>query len=70
MAGLKRVPENGSYRYRTNPDPTTDEWIITGAMKVNRILTPSEVDEMVRAAGREPQKRQEGAVTDEQVNTR
>lgn len=68
LAGLKRVPENGSYRYRTNPDPTTDEWIITGAMKVNRILTPSEVDAMVRAAGREPQKRQEGAVTDEQVN--
>lgn len=67
LAGLKKVPANGSYRYRTNPNPNTDEWIITGAMKVNRILKPSEVDAMVTAAGREPQQRQEGAVTDEQV---
>lgn len=66
-AGLPRVPENGSYTYRTNPNPETDPWIITGAMKVNRLLTPSEVDEMVREAGREPQKRQRGAVTDEQI---
>lgn len=68
LAGLPRVPENGAYRYRTNPNPETDPWIITGAMKVNRILQPSEVDQMVIAAGREPQPRQEGAVTDEQVN--
>jgi hypothetical protein len=68
LAGLPRIPENGSYRYRTNPDPRTDEWVITGAMKVNRILKPSEVDEMVTAAGREPQPRQEGSVTDEQVD--
>lgn len=67
LAGLPRVPENGSYRYRTNPNPETDPWIITGAMKVKRILKPSEVDEMVRTAGREPQKRQSGAITDEQV---
>lgn len=67
LAGLPRLPENGSYTYRTNPDPKTDPWIITGAMKVKRLLTPSEVDEMVKAAGREPQKRQEGAVTDRQI---
>ena len=66
-AGLPRVPENGAYTYRTNPNPETDPWIITGAMKVNRLLTPTEVDEMVREAGREPQKRQEGAITDEQI---
>lgn len=54
-AGLPRVPENGSYRYRTNPNPLTDPWIITGAMKVNRVLTKEEVDEIVRKAGREPQ---------------
>lgn len=58
LAGLKRLPVNGSYRYRTNPNPNTDEWIITGAMKVNRILTDEEVDELVRKAGREPQKRE------------
>lgn len=68
LAGLPRLPENGSYRYRTNPDPSTDPWVITGAMKVNRILKPSEVDAMVEAAGREPQQRQAGAVTDEQVD--
>ena len=37
-------------------------------MKVNRLLTPTEVDEMVISAGREPQKRQTGAITDEQIN--
>ncbi len=68
LAGLPRIPENGSYRYRTNPNPETDPWIITGAMKVNRLLTPSEVDAMVEDAGREPQQRQDGAVTDEQIN--
>jgi hypothetical protein len=68
LAGLPKVPENGSYRYRTNPNPETDPWIITGAMRVNKILTPSEVDKIVRDAGREPQPRQEGSVTDEQVN--
>ena len=54
-AGLPRIPENGSYRYRTNPNPQTDPWIITGAMKVNRVLTKEEVDDIVRKAGREPQ---------------
>lgn len=67
-AGLPRLPINGAYKYRTNPNPETDPWIITGAMKVNRLLTPSEVDEMVIAAGREPQKRQNGAITDEEIN--
>ena len=67
LAGLPYVPVNGSYKYRTNPNPETDPWIITGAMKVKRILKPSEVDELVKAAGREPQQREAGAVTDEQV---
>lgn len=69
MGGLNHIPEDGSYTYRTNPDPNTDPWIITGAMRVNRILTPGEVDAMVRAAGREPQRRQSGAVTDAQVES-
>lgn len=66
-AGLPRIPENGAYTYRTNPNPETDPWIITGAMRVKRLLTPSEVDEMVKAAGREPQRRQENAVTDAEI---
>ena len=67
LAGLKRLPVNGSYMYRTNPDPRTDPWIITGAMKINRILMPSEVDNIVRAAGRKPQPREDGAITNEQI---
>lgn len=66
-AGLPRVPENGAYRYRTNPNPETDPWIITDAMRVKRLLKPSEVDAMVREAGRTPQQRQQGAVTDAQI---
>ena len=62
LAGLKHVPTDGSYKYRTNPDPRTDEWIITGAMRVNRILSRAEVDEMVRQAGREPQQVQDGDI--------
>ena len=57
-AGLQKVPENGCYRYRTNPDPNTEEWIITGKIKVNRILSGKEVDELCRKAGKEPQKRE------------
>ena len=62
LAGLKHVPTDGSYKYRTNPDPRTDEWVITGAMRVNRILSREEVDDLVRKAGREPQPMQEGDV--------
>ena len=57
LAGLPKIPVDGSYTYRTNANPATDPWIITGAMKVNRVLTDSEVDELVRQAGREPQLR-------------
>lgn len=57
-AGLKHLPTDGFYRYRTNPNPETDPWIITGAMKVNRVLSNDEVDELVQKAGREPQQRE------------
>ena len=67
-AGLKHLPEDGFYTYRTNPNPETDPWIITGAMRVKRILKPSEVDELVRKADRLPQKREQGAFTDEQID--
>ena len=66
LAGLKHVPTDGSYKYRTNPDPRTDPWIITGAMRVNKILSREEVDELVRKAGREPQPMQEGDVLDQE----
>jgi hypothetical protein len=37
-----QIPEGGYYRYKTNPNMTGD-WLIAGDMKVNRVLTPSEV---------------------------
>lgn len=55
LAGLPRIPKDGFYRYRTNPNPQTDPWIITGAIKVRRVLSKAEVDDLVRQAGREPQ---------------
>lgn len=70
LAGLKHLPTDGYYMYRTNPNPETDSWVITGAMKVNRILTRAEQADLVRKAGREPQQIQEGdIVTDDVVNS-
>ena len=59
-AGLPKLPEDGYYRYRTNPNPETVPWVITGAMKVKRILTDAETDAILRDAGVEPMKRQGG----------
>ena len=70
LAGLKHLPTDGYYMYRTNPNPETDPWVITGAMKVNRILTRVEQADLVSKAGREPQQIQEGdIVTDDVVNS-
>lgn len=70
LAGLKHLPTDGYYMYRTNPNPETDPWVITGAMKVNRILTRAEQAELVKNAGRKPQQIQEGdIVTDDVVNS-
>ena len=70
LAGLKHLPTDGYYMYRTNPNPETDPWVITGAMKVNRVLTRAEQAELVKNAGREPQQIQEGdIVTDDVVNS-
>ena len=70
LAGLKHLPTDGYYMYRTNPNPETDPWVITGAMKVNRILTRAEQADLVSKAGREPQQIQDGdIVTDDVVNS-
>lgn len=61
-AGLPKLPVDGYYRYRTNPNPDTVPWVITGAMKVTRILTDEETDALCRAAGVEPMKRQGGPI--------
>lgn len=61
-AGLPRLPEDGYYRYRTNPNPDTVPWVITGAMRVTRILTDAETDAICRENGVEPMKRQGGPI--------
>ena len=39
---VDQVPYNGHYRYKTNPN-MQGEWLISGQMKVNRVLSPTEV---------------------------
>ncbi|MBP7235963.1 MAG: strawberry notch family protein, partial [Bifidobacterium sp.] len=45
-----QVPADGLYRYKTNPN-MTGQWIISGAMKVNRVLADAEVEAINDAAG-------------------
>lgn len=63
LAGLPKLPENGYYRYRTNPNPDTVPWLITGAMKVNRLLSDDEVNEILAEKGIAPKQRQGGNKT-------
>lgn len=58
LAWLKKIPVDGSYRYRTNPNPETVPWIISGAMKVNRILRDDEVESILSERGIAAPKRQ------------
>jgi len=55
-AGLQKVPEDGYYRYRTNPNPDTERWIICGSMKIIKELSREEVIDVCKRNGREPQK--------------
>lgn len=43
LAGLPKVPEGGAYKYRTNPKPNTVPWVITGAIKVTKLLDDYDV---------------------------
>lgn len=53
-AGIPRIPKNAFYRYRTNIDPSTEDWIITGAVKINKVLTRDEVDAINAKHGIKP----------------
>lgn len=66
-AGLPRIPKDGFYQYRTNPDPNTVPWLITGAMKINRILSDAEVRDILAEKGIEAPKRQGGDKTLEEL---
>ena len=44
------IPVGGYYRFKTNPN-MTGNWMIGGSMKVNRVLSPEEVQAINEAAG-------------------
>ena len=43
LAGLPKLPTKGYYKYRTNPNPDTVPWVITGAIKVTKLLDDFDV---------------------------
>lgn len=45
-----QLPKGGHYSYKTNPN-MTGEWLISGSMKVNRILSDEEVEEINKKHG-------------------
>lgn len=53
-AYLKHIPVRGYYKYRTNTNG--DVWVISGEIKVNRILSDKEVSEICRSHGIVPQR--------------
>lgn len=60
-AFITYVPENGYYRYKTNPN-MFGEWIIAGAIKVNRIIDDVEVKKICNMHGIEPLPRFGGSI--------
>lgn len=63
LAGLPKLPVDGYYKYRTNPNPDTVPWLITGAMKVNRLLDDAEVNRILESKGLPPKNRVGGNKT-------
>lgn len=63
LAGLPKLPKDGYYKYRTNPNPETVPWLITGAMKVKQILSDAEVNAILEENGLPAKQRQGGNKT-------
>ena len=63
LAGLPYLPTDGYYKYRTNPNPDTVPWVITGAMKVLELLDDFQVNEILQQNGIAPIHRQGGDKT-------
>lgn len=61
-AGLPYIPQNGYYKYRTNPDPQTSPWYITGAMKVIKILDDEDIRKICKKFGVTPLARRGGDI--------
>lgn len=47
---LKRIPDNGFYKYRTNPN-MFGAWYISGEILLNRILSDKEVEQILSKEG-------------------
>ena len=47
LAGLPKLPKNGYYKYRTNPNPDTVPWVITGAIKVTKLLDDYDIQKIL-----------------------
>lgn len=67
LGGLRHIPTDGYYRYRTNPNPDTVPWVITGAMKVLELLGDNEVNLILEQDGIAPVHRQGGDLTVEEI---
>ena len=63
LAGLPKLPTDGYYKYRTNPNPDTVPWLITGAMKVKKLLSDAEVNVILAEKGLPPKQRVGGDKT-------
>lgn len=57
---MPKLPVGGYYIYRTNPDPDTVPWVITGAIRVNKLLDDFDVESIL--GGNAPE-RQGGNLT-------
>jgi hypothetical protein len=55
LAGLPKLPERGYYKYRTNPNPDTVPWVITGAIKVTKLLDDYDVQQILGSSAPERQ---------------
>ena len=54
LAQLRTIPVNGFYRYKTSPK-MIGTWIITGSLKIRKILSRIEVEEICKKHGVTPQ---------------
>ena len=50
---MDTIPVNGFYRFKTSPS-MLGKWIIAGRMKINRVLSDKEVEEICLQNGYNP----------------
>lgn len=67
LAGLPKLPVGGYYKYRTNPRPDTVPWVITGSMRVTKLLDDFDVADICAKNGVVAPERQGGNKTLEEL---